>query len=385
MLAWNFPPAVGGMESVAMHVADGLSRCGLEVFTVARYAPEREINPAIVRPARPGFLTYQAFSFGAAWRRLRDTGADVIVCPGIANAPVAWCLARRFKIPYVLLAHGSDVLHGGWWYRPCMRFLFRQAAGIPANSNHTRELLVSLGCAPDRIRVIHPGVDEASFPVVDANAVQAWRVKHQLQGRRVLLSAGRLIRRKGIAEFLEHVMPALHRRFPDLVYVVAGGDATSSLAHSERLLDTLRQRVQALGMADYVRFLGSVSDEHLRELYYLADLFVLPAVPVEGDVEGFGIVFLEAALAQTPAVATRLGGIPDAVELGQSGVLLDPGDWDGMARTIIGLMADEPRRKELGASARQRVLARFTWPTIGRQYADFIGEIVARTSQPRTT
>jgi phosphatidylinositol alpha-1,6-mannosyltransferase len=381
VLAWNFPPAVGGMESVAMNLVAGLPRCGHEVFTIARYAPGRDSDASIVRPSRPGLLAYQVFSFFAGWRRLRGAGADVLVCPGIASAPVAWCLSRRFRIPWLVLAHGSDVMHGGWWYRACMKFLFRRAAGVPANSGHTQELLLSVGCSPDRIRVIHPGVDEAPFPALADDAARALREKNQLRGRRVLLSAGRLVRRKGIAEFVEYVMPALLRRFPGLVYVVAGGDATASLAHSERLLESLRQRVRDVGMSDHVQLLGNVSDAHLRELYYSADLLVLPSIPVQGDVEGFGIVFLEAALAQTPAVATKLGGIPDAVEHGLSGILLDPGDWNGLAQAIGELLDDEPRRKELGASARRRVLARFTWPTIVRQYADFIGEIVARASR----
>ena len=386
LLAWNFPPAVGGIESVAWNLAEGLLRCGHEVFTVARYAPGREGHPAIVRPGREGFPAYQVFSLRAAWRRLRGAGADVIVCAGIVNAPVAWVLARLFGIPFMLLAHGSDVAHGGWWYQRCMRFLFRQAAGVPANSNHTRQALLSAGCAPERIWVIHPGVDETLFPAVGADAVEQWRARHHLQGRRVLLSAGRLIRRKGIAEFVENVMPALCRRFPDLVYVVAGGDATASLAHTERLLDTLRERVRALGLSESVRLLGNVSDTHLRELYHVADLFVLPAIQVQRDVEGFGIVFLEAALAKTPAVATRLGGIPDAVEPGRSGTLLEPGDWEGMTQAIIALLEDETRLKQWGAAARQRVLDSFTWPDSVRRYADSIEEVVARTAgRPRST
>lgn len=387
LLAWNFPPAVGGIESVARHLAEGLPRCGHEVFTVARHAPGPEARPDVVRPPRPGFPAYQAYSLRAGWRRLREHGADAIVCAGIASAPTGWLLSRRFGVPYLLLAHGSDVVHGGWLYQRGMRFLFRHAAGVPANSRHTRQSLVAAGCAPERIAVIHPGVDAALFPEIDEGAVATWRARHQLQGRRVLLSAGRLIRRKGIAEFIENVIPALHRRFPDLVYVVAGGDATASLAHAERLLDRLQERVGALGLGECVRLLGTVSDADLRELYHVADLFVLPAIPVPGDSEGFGIVFLEAALAKTPAVATRLGGIPDAVEPGQSGVLLDPGDWEGLTRAVSALLEDEGGRKKLGASARQRVLDSFTWPVIVRQYADFI-ETVASHAAPgagRTT
>lgn len=377
LLAWNFPPALGGIESVAWHLAAGLPQRGHDVFTLARSAPEREGHRGVVRPTRPGFLAYQLFSLRAGWRRLRTTGAAVIVCAGIASAPIGWLLSRWFRVPYLLLAHGSDVAHGGWLYQRCMRFLFRGAAGVPANSNHTRRSLLAAGCAPERIAVIPPGVDASLFPEYGEDVLEQWRARHHLQGRRVLLSAGRLIRRKGTAEFIEKVMPALHRRFPDLVYVVAGGDATASLAHTERLLERLQGLVEALGMSECVRLPGNLSDTELRELYQIADVFVLPAIPVPGDVEGFGIVFLEAALAKTPAVATRLGGIPDAVEPGRSGILLDPGDWEGMAREIASLLEDETRRRRLGATARQRVLDSFTWPEIVGRYADFLEAVVS--------
>jgi len=381
LMAWNFPPAVGGIETVARHLADGLPGCGLDVFTIARHAPEGSDDPVIRRPERPGLAAYQLFAWREAWRRLRAVGAEVIVCAGIVNAPVAWCLSRWFSIPYVLLAHGSDVAHGGWWYRRVMGFLFRQAAGVPANSHPTRYLLEGIGCRPERIRVIHPGVDVERFQELGDAELQAWRLRHQVRGRRVLLTTGRLIRRKGILEFIEQVLPALVRRYPDLIYVVAGGDATASLVHAERLLETIGRRVGQLGLQDSVRLLGHVPDDTLREWYYLADLFVLPAIPVPGDVEGFGIVFLEAALARTPAVATRLGGIPDAVEPGQSGVLVNPGDPEALTRAIVELLDDPGRLVALGGSARQRVLDRFAWPAIVRSYADFIGEVVARSRE----
>ena len=381
LMAWNFPPTVGGIETVARHLADGLPGCGLDVFTIARHAPEGSDDPVIRRPERPGLAAYQLFAWREAWRRLRAVGAEVIVCAGIVNAPVAWCLSRWFRIPYVLLAHGSDVAHGGWWYRRVMRFLFRQAAGVPANSHPTRQLLEGIGCRPERIRVIHPGVDVERFRELGDAELQAWRVRHQVRGRRVLLTAGRLIRRKGILEFIEQVLPALVRQYPDLIYVVAGGDATASLVHAERLLETIGRRVGQLGLQDSVRLLGHVPDDTLREWYYLADLFVLPAIPVPGDVEGFGIVFLEAALARTPAVATRLGGIPDAVEPGQSGVLVNPGDPEALTRAIVELLDDPGRLAALGGSARQRVLDRFAWPAIVRSYADFIGEVVVRSRE----
>ncbi len=273
----------------------------------------------------------------------------------------------------MVLAHGSDAVREGGVYRKVMSFLFKRAAGLAANSGNTMRILLELGCRKELIRVIHPGVDERQLPGRDTVDISKLRTKHDLDGRKVILSAGRLIRRKGIIEFVENVMPELVEVMPELVFVVAGGDATSSLAHSERLLEQLKQRVSDLGLEKNVRVLGNVEDEELRDLYYCADLFVLPAVPVEGDVEGFGIVFLEAALAGTPALASRIGGIPEAVS-SESGVLLEPGDWAGYRESVLSLLRDTERLRALGESARKRALREFTWKSISKQYSDFITE-----------
>lgn len=371
-LAWNYPPAIGGIESVAVNLRNGLLDLGHKVFTVARHAEGEEQFEDLVRPHKAGFLAYLRSAYSVSVRYIREHQVDAIVCSGLSCAPVAWLLRLMCRTPYVLLAHGSDVQHRGLMYRILMKFLFRRADAVPANSSNTRKLLLEIGCKPERIGVIYPGVDAKEYPVSTRERVQSARKAQGLEGKRVLLTSGRLIRRKGVPEFVEKVMPALIKRFPDIVFVVAGGDATSSLSHAERLLEPLRARVSELDLDEHIRLPGKVSDADLNSLYYASDLFVMPVIPVEGDVEGFGIVFLEAALAGTPSVASRIGGIPDAVEHGVSGMLVEASDWDEYISVIGDLLEDVDKTAELGRTARDRVLHRFTWEIISGEYADFI-------------
>jgi phosphatidylinositol alpha-1,6-mannosyltransferase len=379
VLAWNFPPALGGMEVVAARLVAGLQALGHKSHVIARFGPDLSDETSVERPAKPGLLRYQLFSLSRGLRAMRKAQRpDLILCPGIVNAPVAWVLSRCFKRPYVLLAHGSDVSYGGWAYRLCMRFLFKGAARIPANSNNTRELLLAIGCEAQRISVIHPGVDSTAYGPRTPQKHRDIRGRLGWEDRPVVLTSGRLVRRKGVLECVTQVIPALKARYPDVLYVVVGDEPTASLVHRERLLVRVQEQAEAAGLASNVYLAGRASDDALRDMYYAADVFLLGAMQTPGDVEGFGIVFLEAALAELPAVTTRSGGIPDAVADGISGVLCDPEDWPALSDAVLALLEDRERRDVLGKGARQRVLDAFAWTTITSQYeaclSDLVGE-----------
>lgn len=375
LLAWNFPPVRGGIEYVAAHLDSGLRAEGHDVTVLARHDPAGATTPGVRRPARPGLLRHQCFSLIAGWRRMRVAPADLLVCAGIVNAPAAWLLARVFRRPWVVLAHGADLAREGRLYRALTGFFFRRANGVAANSHDTRRRLEQSGCRPERLRVIHPGADAARFPALDPAARERLREKHGLAARRVVLSVGRLIRRKGFLNFIQDLLPEICRQVPEVIYLVVGADATRSLAHHERLQDTIRRAVREMRLEQHVRLLGEVDDEILRELYYAADLFLMPALDIRGDVEGFGIVLVEAALAGLPAVATRVGGIPEAVADGRGGILCAPGDRGGLTAAVTGLLRDEAHRRQLAEGARTRALEELDWPVIIRQYAQFLAEV----------
>ena len=367
MLCWNFPPAVGGIEYVARNIYRQLRLRGWGVTVLARYANQPDEFDA-QRPSAAGLFRYLFFSFFRGLKIMRRQKFNIIVCPGIIDAPVAWLLSIIYHVPFVILAHGSDVVRSGILYRAVSAHLFRAASAIAANSRNTRDLLLKRDIKKPVIRIIHPGVE--MFDVPD-NTLMA---KKERSGP-VLITAGRIIRRKGIGEFIEHVMPRLLETFPALTYVVAGADATQSLVHKERLLDVLKRRVSGLKLDSSVQFTGPVTDLELSALYEHADIFVMPVIPVEDDVEGFGIVLLEAARHRLPSVSTRCGGIPDAVIDGVTGYLVEPKSWGDMTRVITDLLENNERRSAMGEAARRRAGQEFSWDVIGRQYDDFFRQI----------
>jgi len=125
-----------------------------------------------------------------------------------------------------------------------------------------------------------------------------------------------------------------------------------------------------MGLEDHVRVLGWLTDLELAKVYQISDLMVLPALSTKGDVEGFGIVILEAAAAGRPTVATRVGGIPDAIEDGRSGILVDPEEPDRMSEAIVRLLRDDQARLALGQYAQNRVREQFGWDSIIRRYEE---------------
>jgi phosphatidylinositol alpha-1,6-mannosyltransferase len=126
----------------------------------------------------------------------------------------------------------------------------------------------------------------------------------------------------------------------------------------------------ALGVADVVEFLGQVPDEAMGETYSRAHVFVLPAREEArgSDVEGFGIVCLEASASGLPVVAGMSGGVPEAVQDGQTGILVSPGDAEGLARTILRLLSDSGLREQMGVAGRQWVEAEMNWDRATQEF-----------------
>jgi phosphatidylinositol alpha-1,6-mannosyltransferase len=199
-------------------------------------------------------------------------------------------------------------------------------------------------------------VDTERFsPAVDGGAI---RRRLAPGGELLLLSVGRLQRRKG-HDLAIQAVAAIRDRYP-LRYVIAGdGD------ERRRLEDLAR----SLGVLDVVTFAGAVPPDELPQYFAAADVFLLPNRVDSGDVEGFGIVFLEASSTGTPVIGGNNGGVPEAVASGETGWLVSGVDVDELAQAIGGLAADAGLRARLGAAGRERVLRSFTWQRAAQSVA----------------
>ena len=370
VISYNFPPKTGGLENVVFYAWRALGRV-CEIFAVVPYTKGKcEYYKNVHRPPLCGLVFYFIFAFAKGFILLAQKRCDVVLSGSGLTCPIAVLLAKIFRIKSVTIVHGLDITYSNVFYRFLVRFFLPKSDVVVANSNSTKKYAVSAGVEASRITIIHPGVDYKAFQT--EKSAEELKRKYNLEGRRVILHAGRLAKRKGALEFVRYCMPSIVKEVPDATFLLVGANPTQSLAHRADMAVLVQNEIKKLGFEDHVRMVGMVDQESLVEYYNLCDLFVLPVVPVPGDSEGFGIVCIEASSAGKPVVGSDIGGIPDSVENGKSGVLLPPNDHEGLAREIISLLNDPQRRDRMGEYGKKRVRERFNWDIIGDQYVELL-------------
>jgi phosphatidylinositol alpha-1,6-mannosyltransferase len=182
----------------------------------------------------------------------------------------------------------------------------------------------------------------------------------------LLLSVGRLTPRKGLAEFIRQALPAILARNPDALLLVIGADASDAVrpaADSEHA--RILRSAEKAGVSAALRMLPPCNDATLSAAYRAADVHIFPVLDVPGDVEGFGMVAIEAAAHGLPTVGCRVGGVPDAIVEGITGSLVAPGDYAGFATRVHHWLArsDQPQmRTQCMAAA-----AAFGWDRFGER------------------
>ena len=231
-----------------------------------------------------------------------------------------------------------------------MRKAFARLDGAFPNSNEVLRLTAQHARPACPLHVIHPGVDPQAFRPVEARFLRA---RYGLGDAPVIASLGRMVARKNLRRLIE-ALPAVRRALPGTRLLLGG-------TGPER--EGLMARAGALGLAEAVLFPGRIADDEMAAHYSLADVFCLPSLASEKDVEGFGIVYLEAGACEVPVVGGRAGGVPDAVADGETGLLIDPQSREELERALIALLSDRGRRQAMGRRARERILREFTWDT----------------------
>ena len=265
----------------------------------------------------------------------------------LAGGPPYWCYVHGEELTY---AQTSREL--GWMARRS----FRGAERIVANSRNTREMLMRDWQVPaERITVVHPGVDTTAFTPADRDP--ASRVRLGWGNRPVVLTVGALSERKG-QDTMIRALPAIRRAVPDVLYSVAGeGWERARLEHL----------AVELGVADAVQFRGTPTDAELVECYRQCDLFTLPNRRAGCDVEGFGIVLLEAQACGKPVIAGKSGGTAETMKIPETGVVIDCTTPDRLAEVVVEWLRDPVLREKMGRAARQWVVERFDWSILVEQ------------------
>ena len=379
VITWNYPPRRGGMENLLYNLCSGL-RDKHRVFVITSFA--QATHPVEQDTFRAPLSGLIPFAFYALWRGAmvlaREPQIHIVFGGSGLVTPLALILARLFRRRAVVLTHGLDVIHRNFFYQLCCVRWLKLCDRVVANSHCTATLAQSKAVAQERIVVIPPGIHPERFGVT--TDVLATKSRWKIADKKIILFVGRLARRKGIKEFIEKSLVEIVQEIPETVFLIVGDNPTESLAHHDNVVGKINEAVSRLRLQNAVRLLGALSDEEVIKLYHACDVVVLPGREIDGDVEGFGIVALEAAAAGKPVVATRVGGIQDPIEDGKSGILVDPGDYKGLSKAVMELLRNSAARLSLGQYGCCRVTRESSWDHVIGLYEDLFGLETRRSS-----
>jgi phosphatidylinositol alpha-1,6-mannosyltransferase len=373
LITRNLPPLRGGMERLNLHMALALAEWS--DLTVIGPKGCRELLPTVVEvhevPAGP-LRSFLLRSLHAAWRAAREPYDIVIAGSGLtalATQLAAWRSGAR-AAAYV---HGLDLLAPHPLYRALWMPALRRLDLALANSANTARIAAECSVAGGRIDVVHPGV---TLPGDGPDSANGFRRAYGLGDRPILLSVGRLTARKGLREFVRESLPEVRRQYPEALLLVIGDEAPDALSGANSggraALEALARQ---LGLAEHVRLLGPCTDDVLSQAYFAADVHVFPVRDLPGDVEGFGMVAIEAAAHGLPTVAFAVGGVPDAVSPGESGYLVSAGGYREFAGAVCRVL--EARRDRPMRTSARRFAVSFGWDRFGQRLRD------ALAAQPR--
>lgn len=384
----RFPPAPGGAENHVYSISKELKARGhdVTVFTSNLYTevpfktrddwtPEVDGIPVKRFPARTlgGDMHYVLMK--GMVKAAMKFDCDIIHAHsyGYYQTHAAALAAKMSDKPFVITPH----YHPEWsmWggdKRKKLRWLYdRLAAGQVLNgadkiigvSSHEMELLGRLKFNKKKVTVIPNGIEFERFTPIPDGSV--FREKYGIDGT-MILYAGRLASNKGLTYLLDafnRILPGV----PGAKLVLVGQD--------EGLRADLEKQAEALGVAEKVIFTGHLKDDGLfRAAYAACDIFALPS-----EYEAFGIVLLEAMACEKPCVGTRVGGVPEVIEEGKTGLIVEYADSKALGDALLKILSDAQLKKEMGVRGRTRVEDNFTWKHVVDEIEKVYGEITGHS------
>ena len=369
LVSRNFPPLTGGMERLVYelhrtlidtHKVSLLGPKGCEEHVDSKYG----IASTRVSPT-PVFLFLTLIK--GLFLHVSKGSPDVVIGGSGLVGPVVVILAKLSGAKSILLLHGLDIIADSRLYQWLFVPFLRRADLIVCNSKNTARLAMTRGVAERRIEIVNPGAETQQQTASHQQAKQSLG----LANRKILLSVGRLIPRKGLPAYIAEAFSKLAAEDPDVILLVAGTEPASALNKSgDSPLAKINEAIAKFDLVAQVQLLGHVSDDEISTLYAAADVFVFPLVDTPGDVEGFGMVAVEAASHGTPTVAFDCGGVSDAVVDGENGLLVPPGNYKSFNAATLRLLEHGSRDR-----ARQ-FAAQFSWENYGAQFQGCIDKVV---------
>lgn len=268
---------------------------------------------------------------------------------------VAWLLNIFTGIPYVCYVHGEDLetaQSSREQYFICGQVI-KRAKTIICNSQNSADIVAKFGSqAMAKTQVLHPGVNSDIFVPKDRD--DSVLAKLGWQERKVALTVGRLQARKG-QDIMIQAVPDIVKEIPNFLYAIVGdGDQKEELV----------KLVSELNVQKYVQFLSGTSDQEMIECYQQCDLFILPNRTINQDIEGFGMVLVEAQACGKPVVAGDSGGTKETMLIGESGFIVDATKPNNIAELVIQIILDDEKLIDMGEKGRAYVISTLDWQSL---------------------
>ncbi|GAC69525.1 GDP-mannose-dependent alpha-(1-6)-phosphatidylinositol monomannoside mannosyltransferase [Gordonia soli NBRC 108243] len=369
MVTNDFPPRPGGIQSYLQNLVDLLPP-----EQVVVYAPrwrgdshvefDRSVPYTVVRHPTTLMLPTPAVARRAA-RLVAEHDIETVWFGAAAPLAVLAPVMRRAGARRVIAStHGHEV---GWSMVPIARQILGHIGAhtdvVTFVSRYTRGRFAAAFGAQAALEHLPPGVDTDRF-APDPAARQRIRDRHELGDRPTVLCLSRLVPRKG-QDVLIKALPGIRMRIPDAVLVIVGGGPYA---------ETLHRLAEETGVADHVVFTGSVPADELPAYHAIADVFAMPS-RTRGrglDVEGLGIVYLEASSTGVPVVAGQSGGAPETVIEGVTGTVVDGTDIDAVALAVIDILSDRRLARRMGERGREFAVERWQWRAIASRLVQLL-------------
>jgi phosphatidyl-myo-inositol dimannoside synthase len=371
LVTLDFYPKIGGVANYYFNLCKNLPQEKIIVLTDGKTSEEGDLGFKIFREEllKPTVWPHFWPMFGAIKRIIRQEKIEMLWGGDIwPTGIVVFLIAKLFKIPYIISCHGRDLLlvKKSRLKKYLVKNILRRAFAITVNSKNTGDIIESFDIEREKIKVVYPGINQVR-QIIDTGefhppvAAGALRAKYNLAGKKILLSIGRLVERKGFDKVIE-AMGDIGEEVQDIVYVIVGDGPDKMRLEQE----SKKSRNQKINGAEII-FAGQVNDEEKWAWLDVCDVFIMPVRESKTDVEGFGIVYLEAALAGKPAIAGKSGGASEAVIDGETGLLVSPEDRQEIADAVAKLFRDEELRKKMGERGKWRAEKYFNWTISGKR------------------
>jgi phosphatidylinositol alpha-1,6-mannosyltransferase len=348
-----YPPVIGGIENQNYELGKWLGKIA-EVKIIANKGGKKFL---------PFFLPYATLK-SLFLARKYDA---VLLGDGVLGI-----LAYKLKFlhprkPIFCVVHGLDLTFKSSLYQKLWvnKFLKNSIDKFIAVGNETLKVAKEKGIPENKIVFIPNGIDPEKFYAKYERQKLSEILKENIENKKIILTSGRLAKRKGVAWFIENVLPNL----PENIFYVIAGDGPDK--------ESIQKAIRKIQLPEKIKLLGKVSDETRNILFNTADLFVQPNIKVDGDMEGFGLSVIEAASCQKVVLASNIEGLKDAIIDGQNGFLVESGNAAAWKEKINDLLAKDAFRQEFGEKARQYVIDNFRWEIIAKRYLEEINSIIS--------